>query len=388
MGGAGRLLIVAGTRPEAIKIAPIALELARRPGLACRLLATGQQREKMDAALGEFGLAPELRLAPVAYHADPNAMVARLIAALLPMLAVERPDLVLVQGDTSSALAGALAADQLGIPVAHVEAGLRSGDLDSPWPEERNRIAIDAVATLLFAPTARAAAALAREPAVTGEVMVTGNTGIDALLWMRDRITAPPAAGPALVLLTCHRRESFGRGIAGICDAAIALAERGDVRLLCPLHDNPAAGAAVRARLGGHAAIALTPGLSYRALVAAMAEARLILTDSGGIQEEAPALGVPTLVLRDVTERQEGVATGNLRLVGTDPGRILSAAARLLDDPEAHAAMSRPAFPFGRGYAAVAIANRLERFVATKRRHDRLLPPRRDRTMGGLPAGV
>ncbi len=386
------MLTIAGTRPEAIKIAPIALAARKRPGIAHRLLATGQHPVCFDEALDEFGLAPDLRLAPVGYHSDPDTMVARQISALMPIIAGERPAMVLVQGDTSSALAGAIAAHRLGIPVGHVEAGLRSGDLDNPWPEERNRIAIDAIATLLFVPTRRAMAALATEAAVRGTVVETGNTGIDALLWMREQIGGTSmrrhAGDRSSILLTCHRRESFGRGIANICAAVLRLADRGDVRVLCPVHTNPAAGDTVRALLGGHPAITLTGSLSYRTLVAAMAEARLILTDSGGLQEEAPALGVPALVLRTVTERLEGVDSGNLALVGTDPDRIVAVAARLLDDPAAHAAMAAPAFPFGDGHAAIRILDQVERYLSGERPDGDPLPFGALGIMDGAPTGV
>ena len=385
-------MTIAGTRPEAIKVAPIALAAADRPDIEHRLVATGQHAHCFDDMLAEFGLAPDLRLAPVAYDPDPDTMVARLVAALTAGIEMEQPDMVLVQGDTSSALAGAIAAHRLGIPVGHVEAGLRSGDLDNPWPEERNRIAIDAVSTLLFAPTRRAVAALATEAAIRGTVIETGNTGIDAVLWMRgqiERMSARRGAeDKALILLTCHRRESFGAGIEGICAAALRLADRGDVRVLCPVHDNPAAGDTVRRLLGHHPAITLTAGLSYRALVTAMAGARLILTDSGGLQEEAPALAVPTLVLRQVTERPEGVASGNLALVGTDPDRIAAAAARLLDDPAAHAAMARPAFPFGDGRAAPRILDEVGRYVAAARRGVAPLHFTPLGIMDGAPTGV
>jgi UDP-N-acetylglucosamine 2-epimerase (non-hydrolysing) len=384
---ASRILTIAGTRPEAIKIAPLILAARGRAGLDHRLLATGQQAARFDEALAEFGLGPDLRLDPVAYHPDPDAMVARQVAALIPVIETERPDMVLVQGDTSSALAGATAAHRLGIPVGHVEAGLRSGDLGNPWPEERNRIAIDAIATLLFAPTDRAVAALATDPAARGAVFRTGNTGIDAVLWMRGRIAAPPS-DTKTILLTCHRRESFGAGIARICAAVLRLADRGDVRILCPLHDNPAAGEAVRAMLGRHAAITLAGALSYAASVAAMASARIILTDSGGIQEEAPALGIPTLVLRDTTERQEGIDSGNLRLVGTDPERIVAAAGHLLDDSAAHARMARPAFPFGDGRAAIAILDLVERYFSQRHGGGDPLHFGRVGIMDGAPTGV
>jgi len=361
------LLSVVGTRPEAIKIAPIALEAHRRSGLRHRVLATGQQDSLFDDALDGFGLSPDLRLPPVPRDPCPDIMTERLEAAIRPVLAAERPDMVLVQGDTSSAYAAAIAAHGLDIPVAHVEAGLRSHDIAQPWPEERNRVMIDRLATLLFAPTTDAEAnLLAERDVVTGAVFVTGNTGIDALLAMRAKLPATaPREGPALILLTCHRRENFGAGIAAICDAALQLAARGDVTLLCPVHSNPQVSDVVRAKLSDHPSILLTGALPYRETVAAMATARLILTDSGGIQEEAPALGTPTLVLRDVTERPEGLATGNLVLVGTDPERIVATAARLLDDPAAHASMARPAFPFGRGDAAIKILDAIEQYFSS-----------------------
>jgi UDP-N-acetylglucosamine 2-epimerase (non-hydrolysing) len=361
-----RLLSVVGTRPEAIKIAPIAIEARRRPGLQFDIVSTGQQDALFDDALAGFGLAADHRLPPVPHDRCPDVMTARLATALSPVLAREQPDMVIVQGDTTSAYGAALAADALGIPVAHVEAGLRSHDWTQPWPEERNRVMIDRLACLLFAPTAEAAGNLGDEsPAVRGRVLVTGNTGIDALLMTRATLgPAPPRDGPALILLTCHRRENFGAGIAAICDAALRLAARGDTLLLCPVHSNPAVGEVIRARLSAHPAIVLTGPLPYRETVAAMATAHLILTDSGGIQEEAPALGTPTLVLRAVTERPEALATGNLALVGTDPDRIVAAAARLLDDPAAHAAMARPAFPFGRGDAATKILDAIEQYFS------------------------
>jgi UDP-N-acetylglucosamine 2-epimerase (non-hydrolysing) len=275
--------------------------------------------------------------------------------------------------------------------LGHVEAGLRSFDLQHPWPEERNRVLIDQIAHLLFAPTQQAAANLAADPDVKGIVQVTGNTGIDALLFTRSRITpaARPLPGlPSLILLTCHRRENIGEGIERICMAVLRLAARGDVIILCPVHPNPAVGNAIRARLGGHPAIRLLGALPYRDTVAAMAAARLILTDSGGIQEEAPALGIPTLVLRDVTERPEALATGNLALVGTDTDKIVATAARLLDDPAAHAAMGRPAFPFGQGNAAEKILDGVEQYFSSSLAHEHPLPFPPVWTKDGGPKGA
>ncbi len=262
------------------------------------------------------------------------------------------------------------------MPIAHVEAGLRSHDFAHPWPEERNRVTIDQLADRLFAPTIAAARNLRDEPDVRGRIVVTGNTGVDALLTMRkqlpDRIALRDA--PYLVFLTCLRRDNIGAGITHICDAALRLADRGDIRLLCPVHLNPAVGAIVRARLGQHPAITLTGALGYRETVQIMVSARLILTDSGSIQEEAPALGVPTLVLRDATERPEALASGDLALVSTDPDRIVAAASRLLDDPAAHAEMSCPSFPFGWGDAAEKILDALEQYFSSGSCRDHPLP--------------
>lgn len=382
-----RLLSVVGTRPEAIKIAPIALTAARRSTVRHKILATGQHDLLFDEALQDFGLQPDLRLGALLRDSSPDVMVERLTEASMPVIAPEAPDMVLVQGDTTSAYAAAIAAHRLGIPVGHVEAGLRSYDFDHPWPEERNRVMIDRLATLLFAPTPEASANLAAEAdVVKGATVITGNTGIDALLTMRALLPPVPPAipgAPLPILLTCHRRESIGAGIEGICMAALRLADRGDVHILCPVHPNPAVGDTVRKRLGTHPAISLTGALRYRETVAAMAASHVILTDSGGIQEEAPALGVPTLVLRDVTERPEGLASGNLKLVGTDPDRIVEAATRLLDDPLAHAAMAEPAFPFGKGDAAMKILDAIEQYFSSNPLNDRPLPFERAWIMDG-----
>ena len=345
-----RLVSIIGTRPEAIKMAPVALAAGRR-GMDHLLVCTGQHGRLADTALADFGLAADARLSlPPTGGLD--ALNAALLHAIRDHLATRQPDLVLVQGDTASALAGARAAASLGLPLGHVEAGLRSFDLANPYPEEGNRIAIDALSDLLFAPTDQAAAHLRADSQVTGRIAVTGNTGIDALLIMRGRIAPAPPGGPHRILATCHRRESFGAGIAGICEGLAAIAARGDVDIMMPVHPNPEVAGPVRARLSGVPGIRLVDPLPYRPMVEAMVTARLILTDSGGVQEEAATLGIPTLVLRDVTERPEGVASGTLRLVGTDPERIAAAAFRLLDDGAARAAMARPSLAFGDGNAA------------------------------------
>ena len=377
-------LAVVGTRPEAIKVAPLALAAAGRDDIAVRMLATGQHGTMFDEALAGFGLAADLRLPAVASDPDPDVAIARYADAIAPLLARERPDIVLVQGDTNSAYAGAIAASRLGIPVGHVEAGLRSGDPLRPWPEERNRIAIDALSTLLFAPTATAAANLAGNP----HVHVTGNTGIDALLATHARLPPPPPGEHRSILLTCHRRENIGAGIASICDAAIALADRGDVAIVCPVHPNPAVAATVRARMGRHRAIRLVDPLPYARAVALLAAATIVLTDSGGVQEEAATLGIPTLVLRDETERPEGVASGNLRLVGTRADRIVAAAARLLDDPHADAAMRRRDFPFGQGDAATKILAAIAQHVLRPPACEPFLPSPARATTDGARQGA
>lgn len=346
-----KLFVVVGTRPEAIKLAPVVLAV-RAAGAAVRLCATGQHQTLAADALSWFGLAPDLGLGP--HPADLDGLCGSLLTGIGAALAAERPDRVIVQGDTISALAGALAAHHHCLPVAHVEAGLRTGDLAAPWPEEGNRRLIAALADLHFAPTAGAAAALRAENVPAAAIRVTGNTGIDALRWMRERRAAPAprADRRKLILVTCHRRESFGPGLARIAEALRTIAARPDVLIALPLHPNPA----VRAALGGLAGIRLLTPLAYPEFVQWLAAAHIVLTDSGGVQEEAPALGVPVLVLRDTTERPEGIAAGTARLVGTCTRRIVAETCRLLDDPTAHAAMSRAHSPYGDGQAAQRIA--------------------------------
>lgn len=347
-----RVMAIAGTRPEAIKFAPLVRALLARPQIEPLLVATGQHRAMFHQALATFGLAADIDLAL------PNPSIAAFCAGLgeaLPALfAAYAPDLVLVQGDTSSALAAAQAAQAAGIPVGHVEAGLRSGDPLLPWPEEYNRRTIDALSTLLFAPTEEAVANLGH---ASGRVFLTGNTGIDALLWTRDRLPMTlHESATRLILVTCHRREAIPR-LGDLQRALLRLAGREDVRIHIPVHPNPLVERALREGLGNHPRILIEPALAYPELVRLLDVAHLLLTDSGGLQEEAPALGLPTLVLRDVTERPEPVAHGNAVLVGLDPDRIVAAATRLLDDPAAHAAMSRPAFHYGRGDASQRIAD-------------------------------
>ena len=293
---------------------------------------------------------------------DPIAHAEAIARAVAPLLA-ERPQLLIVQGDTASALGGALAAFAADVPVAHVEAGLRSFDPAMPWPEEEFRTAIDGRAALLFAPTELSAANLEAE-GVPGRIFVTGNTGIDALTSLARPGRRLADAGDRLKLLvTCHRRERWGAGLQSIAEALLELVRTQPLAIDLVLHPNPAVAGAMRERLAGKAAIRLLEPLGHAEMVAAMQACDILLSDSGGMQEEAPALGIPLLVLREKTERPEGVASGNMLLVGTDRRRIVQGVVRLLD-PAVRAAMSRPAFPFGDGRSAPRIAAQIADFVA------------------------
>lgn len=324
-----------------------------------RLILTGQH--PLSAA--EHGLAGHDQ---VQLHCpgagDPDAHAGEVAQAVAPLLA-ERPALLVVQGDTASALGGAMAAFAAAVPVAHVEAGLRSFDPVMPWPEEEFRTAIDARAALLFAPTELSAANLEAE-GVPGRILVTGNTGIDAVLAAAQR--SPPPTGVRetglKLLVTCHRRESWGRGLRSIGEALIALAASHPLAIDLVLHPNPRIAGAMRDLLAGRPGIRLLEPLAHADMVAAMQSCDILLSDSGGMQEEAPALGIPLLVLRDKTERPEGVASGNMLLVGTDTGRIVDNVVRLLD-PAVRAAMSRRAFPYGDGHSAERIAGHIRDFL-------------------------
>ncbi len=362
-----KVLTVFGTRPEAIKLAPVIKALEADPEIASRTCTTGQHREMVDRVLEVFGIRPDHDLALMRPGQTLNGLAARAVAALDPVLEAERPDRVLVHGDTTTALAATLAAFHRQIPVGHVEAGLRTGDLARPWPEEANRRCIDAVADQLYAPTAAASANLRAENLGPRRIVVTGNTVIDALAIAHRRSEAAPVsaelaavearaeAGAKIILVTGHRRESFGAGFQGICTALARLAERGDVEIVYPVHPNPQVREPVLSRLGGLPRVHLIEPLDYLPFVRLLACAHFTLTDSGGVQEEAPSLGTPVLVMRDVTERPEAVAAGTARLVGTDPDRILAAASALLDEPEDHARVSRIANPYGDGRASARI---------------------------------
>lgn len=358
-----RVAAIIGTRPEAIKMAPV-LRALRARGLATLLLCT-RQHPLLDLPGCGMSEAPDgvLGFDPSGLGAD--AMCAGMTALAADWLAYSRPDLVLVQGDTNSALAGARAAWSCGIPLAHVEAGLRTFDLLDPWPEERNRVEIDANSDLLFAPTEAARRNLHAE-GVRGDVLVCGNSGMDALI--ETALGFPsrtPDGDPRLILVTVHRRENRGAGISAVADAMRLIAAGAPVAFAVPLHPNAGARAEMIAAVRDLPRVHLLEPQSYREMVELMLRSALILSDSGGLQEEAPALGRPLLVLRASTERPEAIASGNALLVGTEPARVAGAALTLLEDKQALAYMNVPAFPFGAGGASAKIALAVEAFLAT-----------------------
>jgi len=362
-----RVVTVVGTRPEAIKMVPVVLALRDNPTIESMLLATGQHGGLFDDALASFGLEPDLRLDTDLTGLQPEAMAAEIQRRLTPLLRDLDPALVLVQGDTTSALAAAQAASACGIAVGHVEAGLRSHDLARPWPEEGNRVAIDRLATLLFAPTEGNIANLAADSEVKGEAYLTGNSGIDALLRIvRATPPRPKHEHRLQLLVTLHRRETIGPPLEKICTMLHDLADRGDVALTLPLHPNPSVRSIVTSVLGAHPGIALIEPLPYPDMIAHMAASDLILSDSGGVQEEAPALGVPLLIMRDVTERPEAVSCGGAILCGTDPETIRREAIRLIDDPAGLRAMAVPRFPFGRGDASGRIVAVIQSYLSSQ----------------------
>ncbi|GGB16035.1 UDP-N-acetyl glucosamine 2-epimerase [Sphingomonas metalli] len=352
-----KILVVIGTRPEAIKMAPVVHALREHATVTAVILATGQHGAIVDRLLDLFGIPPDRRLPPPPPGQTLDRLVAWLLTGIGAQLDAVRPDLVLVQGDTASALAGATAAYHRAISVGHVEAGLRSGNARHPLPEEGYRRAIAGYCDLHFAPTEQARRNLDREQ-VHGRIYLTGNTVVDALGWMRERMGDAPAGGDGrrLILATLHRRENWPH-LPRIARAIGRLADRGDVRVMLPMQPNPAVREPLLAVLGGVPAVSLTEPLDYPDLVRALSACHFVITDSGGLQEEAPALGKPVLVLRDATERPEGVAAGVARLIGTDEERIVREGVALLDDMAAHAAMARPCSPYGDGLAGRRIAD-------------------------------
>jgi UDP-N-acetylglucosamine 2-epimerase (non-hydrolysing) len=367
-----RVLSVFGTRPEAIKMAPVVRELARYPGeFVSRVCITAQHRELLDEVLTLFAIQPDYDLDLMRPGQSPTAVAAQVLRGLEPVLAGERPDWVLVQGDTTTAAMGAIAAFYAGARVAHVEAGLRSHEPREPFPEELNRRLAGVTADLHLAPTGGAARNLLAEGIDRSMIAITGNPVIDALhaanAMPRPRcpdLDAVPA-DRRLVLVTAHRRESFGAPLERICSAVGRLVQRfPDVHVVLPAHPNPAVRLALDERLPASPAISVIEPLGYRSMVDLLSRATLVLTDSGGLQEEAPSLGKPVLVLRDVTEREEGIQAGTCRLVGTDDDRIVAEASELLSVPCKYARMARAVNPYGDGRAAQRIVGALRGLVA------------------------
>jgi UDP-N-acetylglucosamine 2-epimerase len=363
-----RVMTVLGTRPEAIKLAPVILAFQAHPGVSHITCATGQHRQMLDQVLQTFDIVPDHDLGLMRPGQDLTHVTCAALEGVGRVIDAVKPDWVVVQGDTTTAFAAALAAHYRKTDVAHVEAGLRTGDIYSPWPEEMNRRLVSELATVHFAPTERAAANLRREGHADDRIWITGNTVIDALQWVGQRLesdagfrarhrTPLPESDPGrrLLLVTGHRRENFDSGIENMCRALLRLAERGDVEIVYPVHLNPRVQETVRPLLGGHPAIRLIDPLDYAPFIALLQRAYLVVTDSGGIQEEAPGLGKPVLVTRDTTERPEAIAAGTARLVGTDMAVLVAAATELLDDPAAYRAMAKARNPFGDGKASARI---------------------------------
>ncbi len=374
---AKRVLVVFGTRPEAIKLCPLVAALRshhRCSDLETMVCVTAQHRHMLDQVLEAFEIAPDYDLDLMRPGQTLSGLSARLLAGLEPIFAEVKPVLTIVQGDTTSTLCGALSAFYNRVPVAHVEAGLRTFDLAAPFPEEMNRVVTGRLADLHFAATDWAADNLSREGVPPERIQVTGNTGIDAVLGVRDALAegrlsfAPLPIEPAkkLIVVTAHRRESFGPPILDICRAIAELSERDDVQIIWPVHPNPNVRSAADATLRGRANVLLLDPLDYLPFVDLMRHAYLLITDSGGVQEEGPSLGKPILVLREQTERPEAVQAGTVKLVGTNREAIVREATRLLEDRAEYERMSRLHNPYGDGKASERIAVRIASFLAER----------------------
>lgn len=363
-----KCLCVVGTRPEAIKMAPVILALQNEPWVDVRVLATAQHRQMMDQVLNFFDIQPDVDLDIMRPNQTLTELTSRLLTELNRVFLEEKPDAVLVQGDTTTVMAASLACFYHNIPIGHVEAGLRTWNIRNPFPEEANRVIAGKLAYWHFAPTESSRANLLRDKVPEKDIFVTGNTVIDALLMTAAKdldlgIDLDPAK--RLVLVTSHRRENFGEPLRHICRALRVLAERNpDVQFLFPVHPNPNVKSVVHEFLDGHANIRLCAPLDYAPFVAAMKQAYLIISDSGGVQEEAPALGKPVLVLRNETERPEAVEQGVVKLVGPNFTVIVEETQRLLDDEDAYRAMARGVSPYGDGHGAKRIVDVLRAHFA------------------------
>ncbi len=365
------ILIIFGTRPEAIKLFPVVAALRADPRFKVRVCVSAQHRGMLDQVLEIAGIVPDHDLDLMKPDQTLDGLTAALLTGLGRVMDLEQPARVIVQGDTATAMCGALAAYYRKIPVDHVEAGLRSGDIYQPWPEEVNRKIIGTIASLHFAPTEVSAAALIAENVNPARVHVTGNTVIDALHWVTDRIAAEPTLagglaelearfkGKRIIGVTSHRRENFGGGLENIAEAIRRIAARDDVAIIFPVHPNPNVRAVMDRALAGLGNVAMIEPLDYPHFAHLLSLAEIMLTDSGGVQEEAPALGKPVLVMRETTERPEGVTAGTARLVGTDADNIVTEIFTLLDDKAAYEAMARAHNPFGDGQTARRIVELL-----------------------------
>ncbi|WP_237049624.1 non-hydrolyzing UDP-N-acetylglucosamine 2-epimerase [Solilutibacter oculi] len=370
------VMLVFGTRPEAIKMAPVLHALRARGDLRVGVCVSAQHRQMLDQVLALFDIVPDDDLDLMRPGQDLTGVTCGVLSGMQRILAARRPRMVLVHGDTSTTFSAALAAFYAGIEVGHVEAGLRTGNMRAPWPEEMNRRLTAPLTTLHFAPTPRARANLIMEGMAEASIEVTGNTVIDALLQVRERLRTDAvldaemrerfgflSPSRRMVLVTGHRRENFGDGFEHICMALRELSEREDVEIVYPVHLNPNVQEPVKRILGDRGRVHLIEPQDYLPFVWLMDRATLLITDSGGIQEEAPSLGKPVLVMRDVTERPEAVEAGTVRLVGTDTARIVAAATALLDDEAAYKSMSRGHNPYGDGHASERIAARVARHL-------------------------
>lgn len=369
-----KVLTIFGTRPEAIKMAPLVHALAQDDAFESKVCVTAQHREMLDQVLHLFGIQPDYDLNIMQPGQDLTEITSRILKGLKPVLQEFQPDVVLVHGDTTTTLSASLAAFYQRIPVGHVEAGLRTGDLSSPWPEEANRRLTTHLAKWHFAPTETSRDNLLREGISTDDIFITGNTVIDALLWVRDRVKADAGlveqqasryplidANKKMILVTGHRRESFGGGFDRICNALASIAlQHPEVQIVYPVHLNPNVSEPVNRILRGIDNIILIDPQDYLPFVYLMDKAYLILTDSGGIQEEAPSLGKPVLVMRESTERPEAISAGTVRLVGTDTAKIVKEVSRLLSDENEYHSMSRAHNPYGDGQACRRILDALK----------------------------
>ncbi|WCT77132.1 non-hydrolyzing UDP-N-acetylglucosamine 2-epimerase [Novosphingobium humi] len=370
-----KILVIFGTRPEAIKLFTVVAALKQDPRFEPIVCVSAQHRAMLDQVLEIAGIVPDHDLDLMRPNQTLDGLTAALLTELGGVMDRVKPDRVIVQGDTATAMAGALAAYYRKLPVDHVEAGLRSGNIYHPWPEEVNRKIIGGIASLHFAPTTTSEAALLRENVSADRVHVTGNTVIDALHWVLGRIEAQPSLaggldelaerfkGKRIIGVTSHRRENFGHGMENIASAIRRIAERPDTAIIFPVHLNPNVRAVMNERLVGLDNVALIEPLDYPHFARLLSMAEIMLTDSGGVQEEAPALGKPVLVMRETTERPEGVVAGTARLVGTDSSRIVSEIFSLLDDKAAYEAMARAHNPFGDGQASRRIVDALAQEV-------------------------